>query len=69
MNKSMFIFLFVIGTSSLSKADQLYVLKGNVLTPVSQVEAVLHLARNEGGAVLKCKEQKLNDKAQVRSVK
>ena len=71
----MFIPLVIFFVSAVSIASgqeakpQLYVLENGVLTPISKVEAIIHLAKNQGGQVLKCSEQVLSDKATIVSKK
>ena len=66
------VIFFVSAVSIASAQDskpQLYVLENGVLTPISKVEAIIHLAKNQGGQVLKCSEQVLSDKATIVSKK
>lgn len=51
--------------SSQEAKPQLYVLENGVLTPVSKVDAIVYLAKDQSGKVLKCSEQVLSEKATI----
>lgn len=62
------VIFFVSAVSIASGQDakpQLYVLENGVLTPVSKVDAIVYLAKDQGGKVLKCSEQVLSEKATI----
>lgn len=50
-----------------AQANQLYILDGDKLKPVTKVEALIHLAQGQAQPVLKCTEQVLSEKATIKS--
>lgn len=50
-----------------AQANQLYILDGDRLKPVTKVEALIHLAQQQPAPVLKCTEQVLSEKATIKS--
>lgn len=50
-----------------AQANQLYILDGDKLKPVTKVEALIHLAQGQVQPVLKCTEQVLSEKATIKS--
>lgn len=52
-----------------AQANQLYILEGDRLKPVTKVQALIHLAQGQVEPVLKCTEQVLSDKATITTKK